>query len=229
MSSSAEREAILGRVRDALTHGRRNGMLPAEEKNSAAPYSAEAARVVSATSLPAELAALLTQRIEALGDRVVNCSSLDHAWQIVRQEAREAGHCTGYLEPALAAMLGVKNGEAAWPGGLVVTAATRDVLFDCSFSVTQAACGIAETGSLVFVHGPGRPRLGNIAPPVHYAVLMASDLLPDVVDALQCLAATPAGRQVVWITGSSRTADIEGVLVRGAHGPRSLTVLLVAG
>ena len=218
------RGEILGRVRGALAGAPGGGM---GAPGGAAP-DAEAARVVSADVLPAQLAAMFAARIEALGDRVVLCASLADAWQIVLREAGQAGCRAGFVEPALASAFGVMDGGAAWPGGTVLTAPDHAAMFDCDLAVTRAAHGIAETGSLVFVHGPGSPRLGNVAPPVQYTVLEQRCLLADMVDALGHLAGVGADRQVVWITGSSRTADIEGVVVRGAHGPRALTVLLVA-
>lgn len=224
--TDAGREELMRRVREALAAGRHDGSLPAEGDAVSDPG---VPRAVSADTSRDRLIDMLQARIEALGDRIVRCASLARAWQVVRQEAVEAGHRTGYVEPAIASAVGLADGEKAWPDGKVVTAPGDGALFDCDFSLTRAVNGIAETGSLVFVHGPGRPRLGNVAPAVHYAVLMENDLLPDTVDAIGLLGGVVAGCQVAWITGSSRTADIEGVLIRGAHGPRALVVLLIAG
>jgi L-lactate dehydrogenase complex protein LldG len=65
----------------------------------------------------------------------------------------------------------------------------------------------------------GRSRLASLAPPVHIA------LVEDIVGTLDEAIARIDGRTHVVITGTSRTADIEGVLVRGVHGPRKLFVV----
>lgn len=66
-----------------------------------------------------------------------------------------------------------------------------------------------------------------IAPPLQIVLLPIARLLPDVVDAIDRLRARPSREGVVWVTGSSRTADIDGILVRGAHGPKELVVLVL--
>ncbi|HXE79108.1 MAG TPA: lactate utilization protein [Vicinamibacterales bacterium] len=95
--------------------------------------------------------------------------------------------------------------------------------------VTGAAAGIAESGTIVVVSGPGRPRLASLLPPVHVAVLRADRLyatLPDVLAAQPDL--VEQGSNLVLITGPSRTADIEMTLTRGVHGPGEVHVILVS-
>ena len=98
----------------------------------------------------------------------------------------------------------------------------------CELGVTGADHGLADTGSLVLVNGPGRGRLASLLPPVHVAVLPVTRLVWSLSDAL---AASPqlatSGSNLVVITGPSRTADIEMTLTRGVHGPRELHVVLV--
>ncbi len=94
--------------------------------------------------------------------------------------------------------------------------------------LTGADAGLADTASLVLAHGPGRPRLASLLPPVHIAVLSVSRLLPGLP---AFLAAHPdalkASSNVVIVTGPSRTADIELIPVFGVHGPKQLEVVLV--
>jgi len=94
--------------------------------------------------------------------------------------------------------------------------------------VTGAHAALADTGSVGLVHGQGRARLVSLLPPVHVA-LVPVDRLHATLGAL--LAAEPdflrASANVVFVTGPSRTADIEMTLTRGVHGPRIVHVVFV--
>ncbi len=102
--------------------------------------------------------------------------------------------------------------------GLVPT----ESVWDAEVGITFADFGVAETGSLVLSAGPGRHRLASLAPPLHVAVLSRKNILANLEEAIARLGV----RTSVVITGPSRTADIEGVLVRGIHGPGRVLVLL---
>ena len=96
-------------------------------------------------------------------------------------------------------------------------------------SVTSAHAGIAETGTLVFVSDRATPTTLNFLPETHVAVLARDRLVPHLEDVWAMLRAecTDLPRTVNFITGPSRTGDIELQLELGAHGPRRLHVLLV--
>lgn len=87
--------------------------------------------------------------------------------------------------------------------------------------VTLADWAIAETGSLLIANEPGRRRLASLCP-LHHLALVPADRLLATLDAAF---ARLGDRTTVLVTGPSRTADIEGVLIRGVHGPGSLTVV----
>lgn len=90
--------------------------------------------------------------------------------------------------------------------------------------VTWAELAIAETGTVLLDTGPDRPRLASLAPPTHIVLVKEEAIVAHMEDAMERYA---AGRTAVLITGPSRTADIEGVLVRGVHGPGELIVVCV--
>ncbi|AMY11473.1 Lactate utilization protein C [Luteitalea pratensis] len=94
--------------------------------------------------------------------------------------------------------------------------------------ITGADAALADTGSVGLVHGSGRARLVSLLPPVHVA-LVPVERLHATLGAL--LAAEPdllrAAANVVFVTGPSRTADIEMTLTRGVHGPRIVHVVFV--
>lgn len=96
---------------------------------------------------------------------------------------------------------------------------TGDV-WTAEVGVTWADLAIAETGSILIRSGPGRARLHSLTPPVH--VVLVRSIVAHLEDAMAEFA---QDRHAVLITGPSRTADIEGVLVRGVHGPGELIVV----
>lgn len=94
--------------------------------------------------------------------------------------------------------------------------------------VTAAGAAIADEGSLVVQSRPGGDEPVSLYPPLHVAVLRASDLIADVREAMDWLADEfAAGRtSAVLATGASATADM-GALVHGVHGPADVHVVTV--
>jgi L-lactate dehydrogenase complex protein LldG len=94
--------------------------------------------------------------------------------------------------------------------------------------ITGAFAGIAGSGTIAVVSGPGRPRLASLLVPVHVAVLRADCLYPSLAALLAAHAnVVEEGSNLVLITGPSRTADIEMTLTRGVHGPGEIHVILL--
>jgi L-lactate dehydrogenase complex protein LldG len=97
--------------------------------------------------------------------------------------------------------------------------------------VSHADAGVAETGTLVLTSGPDNPTTLNFLPDVHVVVVAADDVAGDmeaVWDGIRArFGAGVMPRTVNMITGPSRSADIEQTLLLGAHGPRSLHVVVV--
>lgn len=103
-----------------------------------------------------------------------------------------------------------------------------ETLFSVDVAITGVVAAIAETGTLVCESGPAVARGSSLIPPVHIAVVGAGQLLPDLHDYAERLSgrsSLPAS--IVLISGPSKTADIEGVLVTGVHGPGDVHVVLV--
>jgi len=94
--------------------------------------------------------------------------------------------------------------------------------------VTGCFAAIAETGTLMLVSGPATPTANNFLPDTHIVVLRAAQILGSYEDGWERLrAAGPMPRTVNFITGPSRTGDIEQRIVLGAHGPRRLHIVLI--
>ncbi len=95
-------------------------------------------------------------------------------------------------------------------------------------TITMAEALVASTGS-VFVSASCGGRGASVVAPVHIVVASLDQLVPDLDAALARLRERGTAMQnsfICLITGSSRTADIEKILVLGAHGPRRLVVVL---
>lgn len=104
----------------------------------------------------------------------------------------------------------------------------REVAAAVDAGITAADYGLADTGTLVVFASETEGRLLSLLPPVHIAVLAKGRLLTGL-DELFLLRPQPLADSsaMVLITGPSRTADIELILVRGVHGPGELHVILV--
>ena len=98
-------------------------------------------------------------------------------------------------------------------------------------AVSHAESGVAESGTLVLVSGPDNPTTLNFLPDYHLVVLAAADVVGDYETAFDRIRARfgkgVLPRTVNLVTGPSRSGDIEQKLLLGAHGPRSLHILLV--
>ncbi len=95
-------------------------------------------------------------------------------------------------------------------------------------SITSTRGGIAETGSLILWPTVDEPRLMSLVPPVHIAILKASELYTTFHDAMKAQnwsAGMPTN--ALLISGPSKTADIEQTLAYGVHGPKELIVLVI--
>jgi L-lactate dehydrogenase complex protein LldG len=98
-------------------------------------------------------------------------------------------------------------------------------------SVSGAFAAVAETGTLMLTSGAGSPTTLNFLPDTHIVVLRASQIVGPYEDAWERVRAAygkgALPRTVNFITGPSRTADIEQTIQLGAHGPRRLHIVLV--
>ncbi len=98
--------------------------------------------------------------------------------------------------------------------------------------ITAVDYAMADTGTLVLVTGRGRARSVSLLPPVHVAILKPDQLisgLDELIPQLNNWSGRELASAVTFITGPSRTADIELTLVVGVHGPQELHVILLSG
>jgi L-lactate dehydrogenase complex protein LldG len=126
-------------------------------------------------------------------------------------------------DPRLAAM--------PWARERTLTVATGRSDGSDLVAVSHAFGAAAETGTLMLTSGPDNPTTLNFLPDTHIVVVHASDVAGDYETLWRRLRETRRDgsmpRVVNWITGPSRSADIEQTLILGAHGPRRLHVIVV--
>jgi len=143
------------------------------------------------------------------------------------------------------ASLGLDLGPPLAASGLPVRAAApddtsetarrrhRDEAARAEVGVTGVDVALAETGTLILLSGAGRPRSTSLLPATHVAVFDRRHLvesLEQVGVLLEAVHADPratSGAMINFITGPSRTADIELTLTRGVHGPKEVHAIFV--
>ena len=104
----------------------------------------------------------------------------------------------------------------------------RNACASADVGITSADYALAETGSLVLMSSPEEARLISLLPPVHVAVVPRGKILTGLDELLATVPApAEATSSMVLITGPSRTADIEQILVRGVHGPGEIHVIVL--
>jgi L-lactate dehydrogenase complex protein LldG len=109
----------------------------------------------------------------------------------------------------------------------------REAVFAAPVGITGVDFILAESGTLVLSSLTEGWQLASLAPPIHLALYRQSQVLGSMEEVLERLPVardpdlSSPGRSVVFITGTSRTADIEQILVHGVHGPREVHAILL--
>lgn len=191
------REEILARVRAALSGVDRKIAVPPSPR----------------ITPPEDLIELFVERVE------------DYRAVVERCPADELADRLAALVSAMDAVVVPEGFPLEVPGAVRDTGVTSAELDQLTAVVTTATVGIAETGTIVLDHGPGQGRRAlTLVPDRHLCVVYASQIVPDVPDAVARL---DPKRPQTWISGPSATSDIELNRVEGVHGPRHLHVLVV--
>ncbi|HUY33720.1 MAG TPA: lactate utilization protein [Pirellulales bacterium] len=110
------------------------------------------------------------------------------------------------------------------------SAELRRTVLAAEAGISSVSFAVAETGTLALASAAGQERLASLAPPVHIAVVEAAQILPDLFDLFERIAADGTESMASnWalITGPSKTGDIELTLTTGVHGPGTWHVIIV--
>ena len=232
-------DAILQRLAARIARGAEAPAADAPHHGASTTAIATPARPTSPTSAAATVAQFTTAW-EGLGGVVHHAHHASDVVSIVSEICRGAGasRTLSWREADLGLPgiieglrgVGIESDHGWLPADGPQRAARLAELERLQVGVTGAAGGIAESGTVVLVSGPGRPRLASLLPPIHVTLLAVSGIqasLPDLLTADPAIA--DGGSNLVLITGPSRTADIEMTLTRGVHGPGHVHVVLLHG
>lgn len=218
------RAAILGKIRRSLgvtgEELRRNATV--DDRLTKAPKGVIPAR----GHLPqAERVALFTEMAEqvlATVERVADAAAIPAAVaEYLRQHNLPAALRTGD-DPLLADLPWSRTPVEVKRGASDGTDAV---------GLSHAFAGVAESGTLVLASGPDNPTTINFLPETHIVVLRAEDVAGDYETVWERMRERYGRgmlpRTVNWVTGPSRSGDIEQTILIGAHGPRRLHVIIV--
>jgi L-lactate dehydrogenase complex protein LldG len=160
------------------------------------------------------------------GERAQALASSVEAVSIAQVPARVAAYLHQYALP-MQLVCWDEFAALDWAAaGLAVEA--RAARGDDLVGLTGAYCGIAETGTLMTLSGPHTPPSVSLLPETHFAVLSRRRIVRSMEDAWTLLRGEVTGmpRAVSFISGPSRTADIEQTVTLGAHGPYRVHILI---
>ncbi|VFM96494.1 MAG: L-lactate dehydrogenase complex protein LldG [Candidatus Kentron sp. G] len=214
------RDIILSRIRTSL--GWDGGAAPQSIRKMLAARAASPPIAVRPAIPRKDPCDSFTANLEAVAGKVVRVPGLAAVPGVLIRHLDRYGlpyRLVASRDPILA--------DIPWPGEITLrhgAAADTD-----RAGITGAFAAVAETGSLVLCSGEHTPTTLNFLPEDHIVVLGADRIVPYMEDVWgRIKAAFPTWpRTVNFITGPSRTGDIEQTMQLGAHGPRRLTVILV--
>jgi L-lactate dehydrogenase complex protein LldG len=227
---SSEREKFLNRIKTSL----RNTLLPASSPDHPGSFTGYTYRADAPVEQRVDH---FTQELQALSGQVHVVQDPESVVSVILEilQSHQAKRIVAWDDEGLG--LPGLSGALTEAGIMIEDSHISADSFDRQVrmvaldgvlvGLTGAQGGLADTGTLALVSGPGRGRLASLLPPVHIALLPAQKLYPSLP---AFLAAHPAaateGSNLVFITGPSRTADIELTLSMGVHGPKEIHVII---
>ena len=209
------RDDILGRVRHGVGKGDFAGRRAAAEAVLGArvrgPQPALSGSLVDRFQAKAES---LASTLDAVGDRKDVPAAV-----------------AAYLSANGLPLQAVVTPEVAgldWPGSAMVSVARAAVDAD-QVGITTCFCAVAETGTLLLLSGPDSPATVSLLPETHIALVDTSRIVATMEDAFALLRTerSEIPRAINFISGPSRTGDIEQTIVLGAHGPCRVHLILI--
>jgi L-lactate dehydrogenase complex protein LldG len=221
------REIILGRIREALKIPAPHPSFHGGAGESPLPASPQQWLPPVGSTLEQQIE-LFRSNAEGLKAEVRECANLSEAIQHIKNLAstggwKKIGRHSGELTDAVAKELGLA--EVLTDKGYAVMD-----LESCDAGLTGCECLVAQTGSVMVSAPTAGGRALSVLPPHHIVLARRNQMVPDLTVALQRAQEKYQDKFpsfLSFISGPSRTGDIERILVLGAHGPKKLTILLL--
>jgi len=161
-----------------------------------------------------DLVARFTEELKAVSGQITRTNANDLTNKVIELlQSRSINHI--HLEP------NILDESVLQKAGIIVSHAPDPGL---RVGVTKALCGLADTGSILEADGEGSPLHASLLPEIHIALLRESEILPSLDNAIHL---ARESKSAVFITGPSRTGDIEMSHTIGVHGPGEVHVFLV--
>lgn len=223
-----ERQAFFARIRQAAESGRRYQV-------HVPPVDPQAGYIGGGEN-PAET---LIRQVTLVGGQ----GQIVPTWDAARSHVRELLTRHGvqnllcWEHPVLdqlgLAELASERGIQVWSHGnlsKLPAADQRSTIVGCDFGITSVDWAVAETGSMALAAKNEHPRVASLLPPVYLTVVTREQIVPDLFDVftqLQDRAPDRMPSNLVFVTGPSKTGDIELKLTTGVHGPGTWYVMVI--
>lgn len=213
---TSARDEIVGSIRKNLAASRGHDDL--HSQHSAVEFDSV---VITPITQP-EIVAQFIESLSALGVETIRTASHDEA----------AAYIGKIIGSASVAHVAISNSELVanvvelLPERTFHTEVSAAELFDFDIGVTSAQGAIADTGTLVLASDREDHRLVSLVPPVHICLLEADRIRATMGEILAEMQADMS-QTFTFVTGASRTSDIELTLAIGVHGPGELHVIIL--
>lgn len=191
----------------------RAALEPLPERVEYPEYPDDAAVMTQLFGPGNDLWEIFAERLRLVNGKPMTTAAELVAWLDASEWRR--GYCDPALWPELAPAFG--------PQFQVELSFDRTRVDDYQFGLTRADAAIAETGTVILRDATTSCRLGALAPWVHVAVVPREKIFATLAEAVAQLGSDP---NIVFVTGPSKTADVEGILIEGVHGPGEQVVLI---
>jgi L-lactate dehydrogenase complex protein LldG len=214
----SSRDEILGRIRNALAGDPTLDRPPVHEVWPRQNPGTD------------EMVTRFTEELEAVSGEVHRCGSIQEAGKRAADLAREGGwtKIASADRPMCRELAsGSLEDRLTWIG----SEATAKDIADFDAGLVESDTLLADTGTSMIANATAQERILCYLPPVSVVVATTEQLVEHMPAAWEKIAPRVAdpelGGEFVFITGPSRTADIEKILILGVHGPKRLIVLLI--
>lgn len=227
---NGSRDQILARIEEALRASIPHAHEPGTVDHSRAREAEIRAWLPQVSDLSAERLALFARQCQVLATDLRQCSgeadaagtlaaiARDNQWKkIAVHDGSLIDRVVTQLPPALA----ILHVEANYD---------KNAMEACDAGITECESLVAQTGSVCVSARSSGGRALSVLPPHHIVLARGAQLVADLSEAIDRLSSAHPGDLpsfISFISGPSRTGDIERILVLGAHGPRKLTILLL--